>query len=213
MGGAFIDCNQLFCQLSNYSKQEVCGMTIFNLTSRQDLQHAFDLISQMISPPTEGRTGNPKPCLLRGAMKERQDLGLSVALIKGDDGIAKCFCVTLIKNPISPFDTGRPVPATADLISSNTQPQQQPQTVLAQQPQPVAQPPAVVMGQPGVPAAPVLPGGHGTVVQHHHHQPQSVVMGAPGTVMHPGAQVMPMTQAPKDGGSTSLNSSPAYTSG
>lgn len=114
MGGAFIDCNNLFCQLSNYTKQEVCAMTIFNMTSRQDLQHAFDLISRMISPPVEG--GSASPCLLRGSMKERHDLGLSVALIKGDDNIAKCFCVTLIKNPASPFDPNKPIPATADMI-------------------------------------------------------------------------------------------------
>lgn len=121
MGGAFIDCNSLFCQLSNYSKQEVCSMTIFNLTSRQDLQHAFDLISQMISPPTEGAANQkPAPCVLRGSMKNRDDLGLSVGLIRGDDGIAKCFCVTLIKNPTSPFDTSGPTPATADLIGAPT---------------------------------------------------------------------------------------------
>ena len=116
MGGAFIDCNTLFCQLSQYSKQEVCSMTIFNLTSRQDLQPAFDLISKMISPPPEGSNQNPLPCVLRGAMKHRNDLGLSIALIKGGDGIAKCFCVTLIKNPASPFDTSRTIPATADFI-------------------------------------------------------------------------------------------------
>jgi hypothetical protein len=115
MGGAFIDCNQLFCNLSNYTKQEVCAMTVFNLTSREDLQNAFDLISQMISPSGGGRT-TPRPCVLRGSMKNRDDLGLSVALIKGDDGIAKCFCVTLILNPLSPFDTSKPIPATADMI-------------------------------------------------------------------------------------------------
>jgi len=120
MGGAFIDCNQLFCSLSNFSKQEVCSMTIFNLTSRQDLQHAFDLISQMISPPTEGMPrGSSKPCVLRGAMKSREDIGLNVALIRGDDGIAKCFCVTLIQNPESPFDQSKPVPATLDLVNSS----------------------------------------------------------------------------------------------
>uniref|UniRef100_A0A7R9WB99 PAS domain-containing protein n=1 Tax=Pseudictyota dubia TaxID=2749911 RepID=A0A7R9WB99_9STRA len=118
MGGAFIDCNSLFCQLSQYTKQEVCAMTIFNLTSRQDLQHAFDLISKMISPPPDGSSQNPPPCVLRGAMKHRNDLGLSIALIKGEDGIAKCFCVTLIKNPASPFDTSRPIPATADFLQT-----------------------------------------------------------------------------------------------
>lgn len=118
MGGAFIDCNTLFCQLSNYTKQEVCSMTIFNMTSRDDLQPAFDLISQMISPPSDARAGEerPTPCVLRGSMKNRQDLGLSVSLIRGDDKIAKCFCVTLIKNPTSPFDTAKPIPATAEFI-------------------------------------------------------------------------------------------------
>lgn len=93
-------------------------MTIFNLTSHQDLQNAFDLISQMIAPPIGGRSREEttRPCVLRGSMKNRNDLGLSVALVKGDDNIAKCFCVTLIKNPTSSFDTSQPVFATADLI-------------------------------------------------------------------------------------------------
>lgn len=118
MGGAFIDCNPLFCQLSQYSKQEVCSMTIFNLTSRIDLQHAFDLISQMISPPQDDEKISLQ-CVLRGSMKHRNDLGLSISLIKGEDGIAKCFCVTLIKNPTSPFDTSTPIPATIDFLPSN----------------------------------------------------------------------------------------------
>ena len=117
MGGAFIDCNHLFCQLSNYSKQEVCALTIFNLTARQDLQHAFDLISQMISPPMDTPPGcAQQPIVLRGDMNHRNDLGLGVAIVKGDDGIAKFFCVTLIKNPASPFDESRPIPATIELI-------------------------------------------------------------------------------------------------
>jgi hypothetical protein len=50
---ATADCNQLFCQLSNYSKQEICAVTLFNLTAQQDLQQAFDQISRLISPPME----------------------------------------------------------------------------------------------------------------------------------------------------------------
>lgn len=118
LGGAFLDCNQLFCQLSNYSKQEVCGLTIFNLSARQDLQHAFDLISQMISPPVESRNHEPKPIVLRGSMKNRNDIGLCISLVKGEDGIAKCFCATLIKNPTSPFDTSKPIPVSFDSIQS-----------------------------------------------------------------------------------------------
>jgi PAS domain-containing protein len=120
MGGAFIDCNQLFCQLSNYSKQEVCALTIFNLTARQDLQIAFDQISQLISPPMEesgsSRRQRPKPIVFRGAMKNRDDLGLSVSLVKGDDGVSKCFCVTIVKNRDSPFDTTKPLPVSFEAI-------------------------------------------------------------------------------------------------
>eukprot|EP00578_Thalassiosira_sp_NH16_P011800 CAMPEP_0181127212 /NCGR_PEP_ID=MMETSP1071-20121207/28068_1 /TAXON_ID=35127 /ORGANISM="Thalassiosira sp., Strain NH16" /LENGTH=614 /DNA_ID=CAMNT_0023212917 /DNA_START=36 /DNA_END=1880 /DNA_ORIENTATION=- len=119
LGGAFVDCNSIFCQLSEYSKEEVCAMTIFNMTSRQDLQHAFDLISQMITPTLEGSnnggSGGPidnkggedmSSIVLRGAMKKRGDLGLSISLIKGDHGIAKCFCVTLVR--ILSMETTRP---------------------------------------------------------------------------------------------------------
>jgi len=102
LGGAFVDCNPIFCQLSEYTKEEVCAMTIFNMTSRQDLQHAFDLISQMITPTLDANAADKgeddkSSIVLRGAMKQRGDLGLSVSLIKGDHGIAKCFCVTLVK--------------------------------------------------------------------------------------------------------------------
>jgi hypothetical protein len=131
MGGAFIDCNHLFAQLSDYTKQELCSLTIFNLTARQDLQTAFDQISQLISPPLEDAPSYqdstpastvptppaaPKPIVLRGSMKSRDDLGMSISLVRGDDGVAKCFCVTLIKNPASPFDIQRPVPVSYNEI-------------------------------------------------------------------------------------------------
>lgn len=100
LGGAFIDCNSIFCQLSEYTKEEVCAMTIFNMTSRQDLQHAFDLISQMITPALDNgldKGEDKSSIVLRGAMKKRTDLGLNISLIKGEHGIVKCFCVTLIR--------------------------------------------------------------------------------------------------------------------
>lgn len=112
-----MDCNKLFCQLSNFTKREICSMTIFNLTFRDDLQTAFDLISHMLQPAAP--TSEPATsCKLRGSMKDRTDIGLSVTLIKGEDGVAKCFCVTLIRNPTDPYDPNRPVPATAEMIQS-----------------------------------------------------------------------------------------------
>ena len=103
MGGAFIDCNEIFSQLSQYTKQELCAMTVFNLTSRDDLQNAFDVISSMISPPSANNVNaHTQPpvqhCVLKGAMKARDDLGLSVTIIRSEEGVAKCFCVTLIHN-------------------------------------------------------------------------------------------------------------------
>lgn len=110
MGGAFTDCNKFFCQISGCSKQEICSLTVFNLTARNDLQSAFDLISQMLSAPLDPSVTNTS-CVLRGALRNRSDVGLSVKLVKANDGVAKCFCVTLIQNPISPFDTSNIMPA------------------------------------------------------------------------------------------------------
>lgn len=110
MGGSFIDCNQLFTQLTEYTKQDLSSLTIFNLTARQDLQKAFDQISLLISPPMKSaKEAPPANVVVRGSFKNRPDLGLSVSLVKGEDGIAKCFCVTLIKNPSSSHESPAPV--------------------------------------------------------------------------------------------------------
>jgi PAS domain-containing protein len=130
MGGSFIDCNPAFTKLSNYTKEELKATTIFNLTSREDLQGAFDMMSQLITPsnfdsPTVGGVAQP-PVILRSSIPHRNDLGLSVSLIRGDDGVARYFNVTLVKLPTS-LSQGRPVPATADMTAETT-------TVCARQP-------------------------------------------------------------------------------
>jgi hypothetical protein len=118
MGGAFIDCNQLFTQLTEYTKQDLSSLTIFNLTARQDLQKAFDQISLLISPPMKSsKESPPTNVVVRGSFKNRPDLGLSVSLVKGDDGIAKCFCVTLIKNPTTPHESN-PVPVSFEAVQA-----------------------------------------------------------------------------------------------
>ena len=128
MGGSFIDCNPAFTQLSSYSRQELREMTIFNVTSRDDLQGAFDMMSQLITPPqggldadgngVEGGGGLQSPVILQSAIRHRSDLGLSVSLIRGDDGVARYFNVTLVKlppNPLGAVGGGKPVPATAEM--------------------------------------------------------------------------------------------------
>jgi hypothetical protein len=102
--------------LSGYTKQELCALTIFNLAARSDLQQAFDLISQMISPSIIDGHESPKQVLLRGAMKSRSDLGLCISLVRGESGVAKCFCITLIMNPSSPSSTEQPVPASFESV-------------------------------------------------------------------------------------------------
>eukprot|EP00986_Skeletonema_menzelii_P019822 scaffold29295_cov160-Skeletonema_menzelii.AAC.1 len=141
MGGSFIDCNSAFTQLSSYTKQELKAMTIFNITSRDDLQGAFDMMSKLITPPTSGFDGDGNsvqdeksqaPVVLRSAIRHRSDLGLSVSLIRGDDGVARYFNITLVKLPSSlGIGAVKPVPATADMpeqTPSNSQPQPELQT-------------------------------------------------------------------------------------
>ena len=115
MGGAYVDCNDNFCKLSGYSKQEVCSMTIFNMTSRNDLQQAFDLISQMITPNIESpnQQDESKSIILQGSMKTRNDLGLSISLVKGNQGIGRCFSVTLVR--IISMDKSRPDAITVEM--------------------------------------------------------------------------------------------------
>lgn len=127
MGGSFIDCNQAFSQLSSYTKEELKAMTIFNITSKDDLQGAFDMMSQLITPPTGGldTEGNSiednksqSPVILRSAIRHRSDLGLSVSLVRGEDDIARHFNVTLVKLPPSPLGglgAENPIPATAEM--------------------------------------------------------------------------------------------------
>lgn len=126
MGGSFIDCNLAFTQLSSYTKAELQAMTIFNITSREDLQGAFDMMSQLITPTggldADGRSvedSKPQsPVILRSAIRHRSDLGLSVSLIRGGDSLARYFNVTLVKLPPSPTGLGglvKPVPATAEI--------------------------------------------------------------------------------------------------
>ena len=125
MGGSFIDCNAAFTQLSSYSKQELKATTIFNLTSREDLQGAFDMMSQLITPSNfKNEEGNSQsPVILRSSIRHRTDLGLSVSLIRGEDGVARYFNVTLVKLPTSSvgLENAKPIPATVDMMPPTTE--------------------------------------------------------------------------------------------
>lgn len=70
----------------------------------------------MLAPTmsTTGNTEEAKSVVLRGAMKSRNDVGMCVSLVKGENGIPKCFCVTLVKSPSTPFETKMPIPVGFD---------------------------------------------------------------------------------------------------
>lgn len=149
MGGSFIDCNLAFTELSSYTKEELKAMTIFNVTSRDDLQGAFDMMSHLIAPPAGGLDADahdaadakrPAPVILRSAIRHRTDLGLSVSLIRGEDHTARYFNVTLVKLPPAPAGPGglRPVPATAETAPPEVAGQRR--SVLQQAAVPVATP-------------------------------------------------------------------------
>lgn len=90
-------------------------MTIFNMTSKNDLQQAFDLISEMITPNIENpnQEEESKSIILQGSMKTRNDLGLSISLVKGNQGIGRCFSVTLVR--IISMDKSRPGATTVEM--------------------------------------------------------------------------------------------------
>jgi len=117
MGGAFLDCNLAFTELSSYTRGELKAMTIFNITSRDDLQAAFDILSHLITPESAEEGKAPPPVVLRSAVRHRRDLGHSVALIRGEDNLARHFIVTLVQLPPSPAGLAGPahVPAAAEM--------------------------------------------------------------------------------------------------
>eukprot|EP00934_Nitzschia_sp_Nitz4_P000607 Nitzschia sp. Nitz4//scaffold288_size23661//20146//22129//NITZ4_008472-RA/size23661-processed-gene-0.42-mRNA-1//1//CDS//3329545806//607//frame0 len=107
IGGSIIDCNDLFSEVVAMEKQNVCAMTLFNMTSRQDLHGAFNFMSQILSGP-----GARRSCVLRAAFSDREDLGLLVTLLDSANDDQKNFCVTLLISATSPFDISNAEPAT-----------------------------------------------------------------------------------------------------
>lgn len=130
MGGSVVDANDLFCRLTNYTREELRSMTIFNLTARSDLYQAFDRISAMIegaAAPSDRILNDP--IILKGTTKNGSiDLGLSISLIRDSkDGVLKCFCVTLLKGVPTPGSTWPVLATISDCLVAK--PQRQPQVL------------------------------------------------------------------------------------
>mmetsp|Transcript_6732 Transcript_6732/g.9776 ORF Transcript_6732/g.9776 Transcript_6732/m.9776 type:complete len:504 (+) Transcript_6732:3-1514(+) len=100
VNGEFVDGNHLFCSLSEYSKQDLCSMTIFNIIARSELQNAFDKINSLMASK-EGLSQSVEPkkqshVVLRGKMKNSRRMGVSIAIIQQQNQMPKCILVVLL---------------------------------------------------------------------------------------------------------------------
>ncbi len=50
MDGSFVDCNRRFSELSGFTRDEVQRRSIFNMTPAEDLQHTFEIVSELMGP-------------------------------------------------------------------------------------------------------------------------------------------------------------------
>lgn len=96
-----MDCNQEFCDLIKGTKEDVCAMSFFLLIHEEDLQTAFDAISELVSscetlnvPSSYPVVAAVKPCIVR--VRIHQELRLRIELITSSDGTVQSFCVTLL---------------------------------------------------------------------------------------------------------------------
>ena len=103
---------------TEYSRSWSMFASPLDLTERESLQQAFELICKMLTPPlpTTGDTEESKSVVLRGAMKHSRNVGMCVSLVKDDNGIPKCFCVALVKSPLSQAETKISIPIAFDQI-------------------------------------------------------------------------------------------------
>lgn len=151
MGGSFIDCNAQFCLSSGLTKAQLCNQSVFDFTAQDDLQMAFDRLTQMLSVEKTF----VRPLLLRGALETNPALGLRLVPIWGskkngsrdtdnDDEALKFLCVSLVQNPViiageedTPMETDQHLlPCIPKSISMNRLKRE---LVLQQSPQPEQQ--------------------------------------------------------------------------
>ena len=110
----------MFCLLAGFPKATLLTMTIFALISQKELQHAFQCISQMISPDRILQSmlsgASPVSYSFHGSMINAR-IGLNVHLVRcSSTGAAKCLGVTLIRDPTSSGNVLAPATA-ADMVS------------------------------------------------------------------------------------------------
>ena len=120
LGGTFVDCNERFCQALNERRETlltsgascVPAKTIFNLTAKEDLQHAFAQINDWLTPPAAAAAAAASttsslltPIVLRTAASitttdmDSNNLRLCLTPIqRPQDKTLRFLCVTLIND-------------------------------------------------------------------------------------------------------------------
>jgi hypothetical protein len=85
LGGSFVDCNQVFCQWSGYTKAQVLGKTIFTMTARQDLHYAFAQLSAWLQQPSNNYYNNKPTLVVRGNLPTTTMENGTTAVAGGQD--------------------------------------------------------------------------------------------------------------------------------
>jgi PAS domain S-box-containing protein len=115
MSGTFVDCNQLFCHLSGYSKKELCSLTLFSLTAKKDLERAFGEVTKLILKSAEESSLNRSsinPITVQGSMKTEKNLLLNISLVRDSQNTPKGLCITLVNYPWSASDDSPVLPVS-----------------------------------------------------------------------------------------------------
>jgi hypothetical protein len=133
LGGSLLDCNRSFRQWTEYTKEQLGSLTIFNLIDRHDLQPSYEHIASMLETRLDGGVKDI-PLIVRGSFSHAPGIELQITCVRrGDSGEAMHLCITLLQNhhnprqeqtvvvPAPPSDTKEELPAisTAGLITLN----------------------------------------------------------------------------------------------
>ena len=68
LGGTFLECNRLFCEKCQFSKHQICSLSIFHLTAKDQLSHAFDQLNSLLTEDPS----SADPIILRGILPRQQ---------------------------------------------------------------------------------------------------------------------------------------------
>ena len=97
MGGYFVDCNKIFCNVTGYTKEQMCTMTIFNLIDEPELPKALEQITGLImSSVSDSECDHNKSVLIRASPKIRENLGFSIGIVRYAKVVPKGFCINLV---------------------------------------------------------------------------------------------------------------------